>query len=309
MPAAPLRQSPRETGPASKERVVKLRQELSAGNRRGRVRALGASFFGGAGTCEEVDKIRGRSARSQTAPGLELALCQGEHIESPVERFALSPRPRGFKAPAPAHRTGPPPDKECRERSVSAVSRLGSAPWQGACLAVSAITSATTATTLTVRLRTRIRCPDIENARWRRHSKTNRRRAYVTATGARVIAARTDPAGAQPPSAGPEAIEKGLARRRESPGWPSPWVAVPRGKVGRPRVLSVLDENHGEPTASGRARCSLGDHAEADHHFRNRDRGAAARPAVASASSLVRCESVCRPDRPLVSSRIQAEQQ
>jgi hypothetical protein len=33
-----------------------------------------------------------------------------------------------------------------------------------------------------------------------------------------VIAARADPAGAQPPSSGREAVEKGLARRRESPG-------------------------------------------------------------------------------------------
>lgn len=34
----------------------------------------------------------------------------------------------------------------------------------------------------------------------------------------RVIAARADPAGAQPPSAGREAVEKGLARRRELEG-------------------------------------------------------------------------------------------
>jgi hypothetical protein len=41
-------------------------------------------------------------------------------------------------------------------------------------------------------------------------------------------------------------------RRRRWASRPSPWVAVPRGKVGCPRILSVLTETIGEPTASGR---------------------------------------------------------
>ena len=69
MPAAPLRHRPIGTRPASKERVVKLRQEMSAGRPAGSCSCARSELFVGAGTCEEVDKIRGRSARSRTVPG------------------------------------------------------------------------------------------------------------------------------------------------------------------------------------------------------------------------------------------------
>ena len=45
MPAAPLRHPRVGPNPLSEERFVKLRQKMSAGNWRGRVRALEASFF------------------------------------------------------------------------------------------------------------------------------------------------------------------------------------------------------------------------------------------------------------------------
>jgi hypothetical protein len=91
---------------------VKLRQKMSAGNRRGRVRAARSELFVGAGTCEEVDKIRGRSARSRSVPGRTRTRAWPRRTgREPVERFALRRVSGGFKAPAPAHRTRPSPDK------------------------------------------------------------------------------------------------------------------------------------------------------------------------------------------------------
>src|SRR5450755_554645 len=85
---------------------------MSAGNRRGRVRAARSELFVGAGTCEEVDKIRGRSARSRSVPGRTRTRVWPRRTgREPVERFALRRVCGDFKAPAPAHRTRPPPDK------------------------------------------------------------------------------------------------------------------------------------------------------------------------------------------------------
>src|SRR5450755_1908440 len=85
---------------------------MSADNRRGRVRAARRELFVGAGTCEEVDKIRGRSARSRTVPGRTRTRAWPRRTgREPVERFALRRVCGDFKAPAPAHRTRPPPEK------------------------------------------------------------------------------------------------------------------------------------------------------------------------------------------------------
>ena len=114
MPAAPLRHPRVRPEPASKERVVKLRQKMSAGNRRVLFVAASSELFVGADTCEEVDKIRSRSARSQTVPGRTQTRAWPRRTRrQPVERFALRRVPGGLKAPAAAPRTHAPPDKEC----------------------------------------------------------------------------------------------------------------------------------------------------------------------------------------------------
>ena len=48
---------------------MKLRQRMSADQPAGSCSCARSEFFWGAGTCEEVHKIRGRSARSRTVPG------------------------------------------------------------------------------------------------------------------------------------------------------------------------------------------------------------------------------------------------
>src|ERR1035438_10559255 len=65
---------------------------MSAGNRRGRVGAASSELFVGAGTCEEVDKIRGRSARSRTVPGRTRARAWPTRTE--VESSKRGPRDR-----------------------------------------------------------------------------------------------------------------------------------------------------------------------------------------------------------------------
>jgi hypothetical protein len=81
----------------------------------------GAGLFVGAGTCEEVAKTCGGSARSRTVPGrLELALGQGEQVKSRSKRFALR-RVSGVSKPQ-RQRTEPGrhPTRSAQERSVAA---------------------------------------------------------------------------------------------------------------------------------------------------------------------------------------------
>ena len=73
---------------------------MSAGNRPGPVRAARSELFVGAGTCEEVDKTCGGSARSRTVPGRTQARAWPRRTgREPVERFALRGVSRGFQSP------------------------------------------------------------------------------------------------------------------------------------------------------------------------------------------------------------------
>ena len=121
MPTAPLRHPRVRPGPASKERFVKLRQKMSAGNRRGRVRAASSELFVGADTCEEVDKIRGRSAaladRARPDSNSRLANANTSRAGRAVR---ASPSPRGVQGPSASAPDPPATHKECRERSVVA---------------------------------------------------------------------------------------------------------------------------------------------------------------------------------------------
>jgi hypothetical protein len=98
MPAAALRHPRVRPEPASKERVVKLRQKMSAGNRRVLFVPLPASFL----WARILVKKWTRSAAAQRArrpcpAGLKLALGQGEHVasRSSGSRFAESPGAQG----------------------------------------------------------------------------------------------------------------------------------------------------------------------------------------------------------------------
>jgi hypothetical protein len=98
MPAAALRHPRVRPEPASKERVVKLRQKMSAGNRRVLFVPLAASFL----WARILVKKWTRSAAAQRArrpcpAGLKLALGQGEHVasRSSGSRFAESPGAQG----------------------------------------------------------------------------------------------------------------------------------------------------------------------------------------------------------------------
>ena len=114
MPAAALRHPRVRPEPASKERVVTLRQKMSAGNRRVLFVPLPASFL----WARILVKKWTRSAAAQRArrpcpAGLKLALGQGEHVasRSSGSRFAESPGAQGPGGSTP----DPPatPHKEC----------------------------------------------------------------------------------------------------------------------------------------------------------------------------------------------------
>jgi hypothetical protein len=112
MAAAPLPDSPS----VIRTRVSRVLREATTENVRrqpaGSCSCARSELFVGAGTCEEVDKIRGRSARSRTVPGRTRTRAWPRRTgREPVERFALRRVSRDFKAPAPAHRTRLPPDK------------------------------------------------------------------------------------------------------------------------------------------------------------------------------------------------------
>ena len=95
---------------------------MSAGNRPGPVRAARSELFVGAGTCEEVDKTCGGSARSRTVPGRTQARAWPRRTgREPVERFALRGVSRGVSKPR-RQRTGPGrhPTRSAQERSVAA---------------------------------------------------------------------------------------------------------------------------------------------------------------------------------------------
>src|SRR5450755_3668227 len=107
MPAAPLRHPRVGPHPLSEERFVKLRQKMSAGNRRGRVRALEASFLWARVLVKKWTRSAvAQRARGRCPAGLELALGQGERVESRSSgsRFAESPgfQSLGASAPDPA---------------------------------------------------------------------------------------------------------------------------------------------------------------------------------------------------------------
>jgi hypothetical protein len=127
MPAAALRHPRVRPEPASKERVVKLRQKMSAGNRRVLFVPLPASFL----WARILVKKWTRSAAAQRArrpcpAGLKLALGQGEHVasRSSGSRFAESPGAQGPGRGSRPRRQHPGPTRHptrnAQERSVAA---------------------------------------------------------------------------------------------------------------------------------------------------------------------------------------------